>query len=198
MTSTIVLKQVKEREKKRGKKREKNHFDAFKKAKFLPIFLRKNETSNPYKSRYMGYEETRLARRKSALHSRETRIPDAATFATPTKYIYIRKEREDFRPLFSIIHVTSSLFSQNSAGLYPRCILAAIQLFPRLTFRFPPKSLPPLSPSRCPLDHAVPYIHPSNHPSIHVPSRTLDSFANCARFAGKENVRGGEEVEGTC
>lgn len=136
----------------------------------------------------MGYEETRLARRKSALHSRETRIPDAATFATPTKYIYIRKEREDFRPLFSIIHVTSSLFSQNSAGLYPRCILAAIQLFPRLTFRFPPKSLPPFSPSRCRPRRS---IHPSIQPSIHP-----CSFSNARLVRELREIRGKRECKG--
>lgn len=149
------------------KERERNHLNAFKKGKFL----RKNETSNPYKSHYLGYEETRLVRRKSALHCRGMRIPDAATFATPSKYIYIRKEREDFRPVFPIIHVISSS-SRNSAGPYPRlCILAASQLSSDPPFAFHQNpSLSFFSPLILSLRR--PSIHPCIHPSIHLSSRT--------------------------
>lgn len=149
------------------KERERNHLNTFKKGKFL----RKNETSNPYKSHYLGYEETRLVRRKSALHCRGTRIPDAATFATPSKYIYIRKEREDFRPVFPIIHVISSSFSRNSAGPYPRlCILAASQLSSDPPFAFHQNpSLSFFSPLILSLRR--PSIHPCIHPSIHLSSR---------------------------
>lgn len=165
------MKQAKQKEK------ERNHLNAFKKGKFL----RKNETSNPYKSHYLGYEETRLVRRKSALHCRGTRIPDAATFATPSKYIYIRKEREDFRPVFPIIHVISSSFSRNSTGPYPRlCILAASQLSSDPPFAFHQNpSLSFFSPLTLSLRR--PSIHASIHPSIFLleDSSVVDSLAKC-------------------
>lgn len=149
------------------KERERNHLNAFKKGKFL----RKNETSNPYKSHYLGYEETRLVRRKSALHCRGTRIPDAATFATPSKYIYIYTKRERRLPprfpdnprhlLLLLAKLCWTLSTSMHFGRVPTLL--------RPTFRFPPKSFPLflLSPYSLPSSS----IHPCIHPSIHLSSR---------------------------